>query len=260
MKKRLITAVFLALFAGMSIVSAEQVPQSEVTANEIEYDSGTNTVIATGNVVIKKDNGVAKADKAIYNMKTEQGQLIGNVDAVREDVTIKAAQVDIKTRNNILASGGNVVITRGGDSLNAPQVEYFDDRQFAQTRGSWAKLTQADGSVMTADYINYDMKNGKAIADGDVKINSPVRKLTAAGDRAEYTEEKNGQDSLIILTGQNAWAIQDGNKISGERLTFKTGEQEGEASGKVMMVIPPAPIPESKAKHETKENVPIKGK
>lgn len=251
MKKKLLALVFLAFLTSTAMVHAAQ-PNSEVTANEIEFDSSTDTVVATGNVVIKKDNGVAKADKAVYNIKTEQGQLSGNVDAVRDDVTIKCAQLDINTRNHILASGGNVIITRGGDSLNAPQVEYFDDRQFAQSKGNWAKLSKDDGSVITAEYINYDMKNGKAIADRDVKIDSPVRKLTGAGERAEYFEEKNGQESVIILTGQNAWAIQDGNKISGQKLSFKTGKQEGEASGKVMMVIPPTPQPEKTVATEEK--------
>lgn len=245
MKKKLLAMVFLACFTGAALVSAAQ-PNSEVTANEIEFDADTDTVIATGNVVIKKDNGIAKADKAVYNIKTEQGQLSGNVDAIREDVTIKCAQLDINTRNYIVASGGDVVITRAGDSLNAATVEYFDDRQFAQTQGDWAKLRKDDGSVITAEYISYDMKNGKAIADRDVKIDSPVRKLTGAGERAEYFEEKNGQDSIIILTGQNAWAIQDGNKISGQKLSFKTGKQEGEANGKVMMVIPPTPPTDKK--------------
>lgn len=240
MKKRLLVILFLACFAGAALVNAAQ-PNSEVTANEIEFDSATDTVVAIGNVVIKKDNGIAKADKAVYNIKTEQGQLTGNVDAVRDDVTIKCAQLNINTRNHIVASGGNVVITRGGDSLNAPQVEYFDDKQFAQTSGDWARLSKDDGSVITAENINYDMKNGKAIADKDVKIDSPVRKLTGAGDRAEYFEDKAGQDAIIILTGQNAWAIQDGNKISGQKLSFKTGKSEGEANGKVMMVIPPTP-------------------
>ena len=246
MKKRLLAIVFAACFVGAALANAAQ-PNSEVTANEIEFDSATNTVVATGNVVIKKDNGIAKADKAVYNIKTEQGQLTGNVDAVRDEVTIKCAQLSINTRNYIVASGGNVVITKGGDSLNAPQVEYFDDRQFAQTKGDWAKLSKDDGSVITAENINYDMKNGKAVADGDVKIDSPVRKLTGAGDRAEYFEEKNGQDSIIILTGQNAWAIQDGNKISGQKLSFKTGKSEGEANGKVMMVIPPTPQADKKS-------------
>lgn len=238
--------MLLACFASAALVSAAQ-PNSEVTANEIEFDSTTDTVVAVGNVVIKKDNGVAKADKAIYNIKTERGQLIGNVDAIRDTVTIKCAQLDINTRNYIVASGGNVIITRGGDSLNAAQVEYFDDRQFAQTQGNWAKLSKDDGSVITAEHINYDMKSGKAVADRDVKIDSAVRKLTGAGDRAEYFEEKDGQDAIIILTGQNAWAIQDGNKISGQKLSFKTSKQQGEASGKVMMVIPPTPQPEQQA-------------
>ena len=53
-----------------------------------------------------------------------------------------------------------------------------------------------------------------------------------------YLDNKTGGEPVITLTG-NAWAIQDGNKITGNTLIFRTASNRGEATGKVVMQLPP---------------------
>ena len=100
-------------------------------------------------------------------------------------------------------------------------------------------LNKDDGSTLTANYISYDMLKGEAVALENVQINAPARDLEGAGDKAVYLEDKTQANNSSITLSGNAWAIQNGNKIVGNRLVFKTGKSQGEASGKVVITIPP---------------------
>lgn len=240
MKKKLATLLLLGMLSA-TIVSAQAANDNqpvEISGDTIEYNSKTQVTTAVGNVNIKRVDGDAQAARAEYNLKQEVGQLTGNVRMKYNDVTIKCETLDLLAEKHLIASGGDVYLTKGGDTLNAAKVEYFDQRKFAQTIGDWAKLTTADASVLTAEYINYDMQAGQAVAERQVKIDAPARKLVAAGDHAVYLDNKAGREPVITLTG-NAWAIQDGNKITGNTLIFRTESSEGEAKGKVVMQLPP---------------------
>lgn len=220
---------------------------TEVSADEIEYNSKTQMTIATGKVVIKRSDGYANADKAHYNVKSEIGQLSGNVFAKYNDKTITCQTLDLMEGKHMLAQGGNVVLTSGKDKLQAAAVEYFDTRKYAQTIGNWAKLTTEDGSNLTATKIIYDMQKGEAVATSNVKINAPARNLVAEGDHGIYLDNTGGREPIFTLTG-NAWAIQDGNKISGNKLVFKTDSAQGQATGKVVLFLPPTEKQQTTAK------------
>ena len=240
MKKKL-TGLLLAGLLCTTLVSAQAATENqpvEISADTIDYNSKTQITTAVGNVNIKRVDGNAQAERAEYNLKQQVGQLTGNVNMQYNDVTIKCEVLDLLAEKHLLASGGDVYLTKAGDTLNAAQVEYFEQRKFAQTIGDWAKLTTADASVLTAEYIAYDMQAGQATAERQVKIDAPARKLLAAGDHAVYLDNKTGGEPIITLTG-NAWAIQDGNKITGNTLIFRTASNRGEATGKVVMQLPP---------------------
>ncbi|WP_019878358.1 LptA/OstA family protein [Succinispira mobilis] len=239
MKKKLAAVLTVGMLCA-TLVSAQTTENQpvEISGDTIEYNSKTQITTAVGNVNIKRVDGNAQAARAEYNLKQEIGQLTGNVRMQYNDVTIKCETLDLLAGKHLIASGGDVYLTKAGDTLNAAKVEYFDQRKFAQTIGDWAKLTTADASVLTAEYISYDMQAGQAIAERQVKIDAPARKLIAAGDHAVYLDNKAGREPVITLTG-NAWAIQDGNKITGNTLIFKTESSEGEAKGKVVLQLPP---------------------
>jgi len=206
-------------------------------ADTIVYDSTTGVSTAEGNVVIIQEDGQATASRAEYNMNTQVGWLEGGVVATKGDATLTANRVWIRNSNHITAEG-SATFSKAGDSISATALDYWSDRQFAQTSGGWARLNQKDGSVLTAQYIEYDMQKGLAIAERNVEINSPARNLTGAGDKATYTVGTNGQPGEIVLSG-NAWLIQDGNKIVGNSLIVKSDSSSSAAKGNVRMDIPP---------------------
>lgn len=206
-------------------------------ADTIVYDSTTGISTAEGNVVIIQEDGQATASRAEYNINTQVGWLEGGVVATKGDATLTASTVWIRDRNHLTAEG-SANFSKAGDSISSPRIDYFSDSQIAKTSGGWARLTQQDGSVLTANYIEYDMKNGSAVAQQNVEISSPARNLTGAADKATYTEGSSGQPGEIVLTG-NAWIIQDGNKIVGNSLIIKSDSSSSSAQGNVRMDIQP---------------------
>lgn len=241
-KKKFLLLSMALVFTVATLAQAIEDDKKPVSldADQIEYNSTTGNAVATGNVYITREDGFAKSNKAEYNVKSELGYLWGGVHVKRLDTEIVCEILSLNPERHFIADGGNVVITKATQSLNAARVEYWELKEYMETFGSWAVLSDQDGSTMKSKKIIYDLAKGQAYANEDVRIDSPVRKLVAEGDNATYIEAKEDVDASFILTG-NAWAIQDGNKITGNKLTFRTDKQDGEAEGKVVFVMPPRP-------------------
>lgn len=207
-----------------------------VQADEIDYDMKSGLAVGKGHVVIIQDNGKATADSANYNSKTKNGVLKGNVVADRGDEHITCDEFKMLNDNDFSAIG-NAVVSKEGKKLYAPQIDYSKAREFAETFGNWAKMTDVDGSVLTAVKIVYDGKTGLATATGGVNVDSPARKMTAYGDKAIYDTKQGGYVELI----GNATATQDGNIVKGDKLRL-TNSNVAVGDGNVQVTY----IPEQK--------------
>lgn len=217
-----------------------------VKADELEYDLQTGNGTAKGHVVLQQDGGTATADYAEFNSKSQSGVLTGNVVADREDAHISCSKF-IMHNENYLSAVGNAVIVKNGRSLYADQVDYYKDSEFAQTVGSWARMTDTDGSVLNASKIDYSIKEGVANAYGGVTIDSEARDLTASADKAIYRTDNDGYIELI----GNAKATQKGNSVAGDTLRL-TNTNVASADGNVKIIY----IPE-KQPAKTEENVQL---
>lgn len=212
-KKIMLAAAAVLLSLGMAATAMAAPGQFSVQADELEYDIKTGDGTAKGNVVLLQDGGKATADFAEFNSKSKHGTLKGNVVADRDGSHIVCDEFIVHNENDMSAVG-NAVMSKDGRTLSSNRVDYYKLREYAETSGGWAILTDADGSVVRASKIDYDMKLGIANATGGVTINSDARKLTASADRAVYETSQNGYVELI----GNAVATQDGNTVSGNKL------------------------------------------
>lgn len=209
----LLTAVAAILAAGMATTAFAAPGSFSVQADELEYDLQTGEAVAKGNVVLMQDGGRATANYAKFNSKSKSGVLTGNVIADRGDAHIICNEFIVHNENDLSAVGG-AVLTKAGKSLSSDRVDYYKGRQFAETIGGWARLTDADGSVLNAAKIDYDMAQGVANAYGGVDIRSDARNLTASSDSAVYKTDSSGYVELI----GNAKATQNGNSVAGDKL------------------------------------------
>jgi lipopolysaccharide export system protein LptA len=205
----------------------------ELSADSIEYDSAQGILTAAGNVKMVQDNAVMTGNHAWYNAKTKEGVVSGNVKAVKGDATLVAEEVHSYDNTHLVATG-HPVLTKGEDKLIGPQVDYYTDRQYANVSGG-AELTTADG-VITAQQIESYFAENKAVAKGNVHINSAPRHLDATADQAVYYGQK-GQGKAV-LTG-NARAVQDGNVLTGNTLTIYLDNKQLDASGRCKLVVVP---------------------
>lgn len=243
MKKILLTAAAALLTLGLSATCLAAADNFSVQADELEYNLQTGEGEAKGHVVLLQNGGKATANYAKFNSKAKSGTLIGNVIADREDAHIVCNELIAHNENDISAVGG-AVITKAGKSLSADRVDYYKERQFAETVGSWARLTDADGSVLNAAKIDYDMAQGVANAYGGVNISSTARDLEAYADSAVYKTDNSGYVELI----GNAKATQNGNSVAGDRLRL-TNTNVAVADGNVKIHY----IPESQPAAADKE-------
>ncbi len=212
-KYKFAAALAMAMVLGMTSAAMAAPSNFSVSADELDYNLKTGDGEAKGNVVIVQDGGRATANHAKFNSNTKSGTLTGNVVADREDAHIVCNEFVAHNENDLSAIGG-AVLTKEGKSLSADRVDYYKVRQYAETIGSWARLTDTDGSVLNAAKIDYDMASGTANAYGGVDIRSDARNLTAQADSALY---KTDQDGYVELNG-HATATQNGNTVSGDKL------------------------------------------
>ncbi len=247
-KLALATAVAVLSMGVAASAFAAAPAKFSVQADELDYNLQTGDGEAKGHVVLHQDGGKATADYAKFNSKKKTGTMLGNVVADREDAHIVCNEFVAHNENDLSAIGG-AVLTKEGKSLSADRVDYFKERQYAETVGSWARLTDVDGSVLNAAKIDYNMAAGLANAYGGVDIKSDARKLTATADSAVY---KTDQGGYVELNG-HATATQDGNTVSGDKLRL-TNANVAVADGNVKMHYIPEKQPAVTGKEKQTED------
>lgn len=239
MRRKLLSTVIVALLLiGIpSGLQAKSPDPFQIEAEVIEYNSTTGQMLASGANGVKLTQAalVMTGERADYNMKTQAGIMTGNVKAIQDTMTLTADQVEAKENQQMIATG-RVLLTKDGDRLYAPRIDYYSDRQVAIVEKD-AKLITAD-SMITSDRLESFFREKRSVAKGNVIIVSEQRNLQARADHAIYYETQPGQQGKIVLTG-NARAVQDGNTIVGETLTLYMDDKAVDATGRTKVVIAP---------------------
>lgn len=236
MKKQialLLTAFSLACGFQASVLAAGQ--PIEVEADSIDYNAKSGVVKAQGNVIFVQGGATLTGSEVTYNSQTKNGLVTGGVKAIKEDMTLTAAQVQLQNNTHFVATG-SAVLTKGDNRLTGPTVEYDSSQDYALVPQD-AVLTGPDGT-MTANRIEAFLKEDRAQGLGNVHVVSETRKLDARADKADYYGIKTAGQGKLILTG-NARAIQDGNTLTGETLTLYLDNKTVDAQGRTKLVIVP---------------------
>lgn len=209
---------------GSLAVRAADAPTS-IKADVIEYNTKTGITTAKGNVVISQRDGQATAAAAEYNTRTKPANSRAVSLRLKTMPELPAIRLFLHDENHTTAIG-NAAMKKQDKTLRAAQVEYYKDRNFMETVGSWGELamdeaafSQQATSTMMAVLATQPLRI-------TYRIVSNARNLTAAANKATYDTNNQG---TIELTG-NATATQNGNTISGNRLRIINENNTSEAA------------------------------
>ena len=233
-KKALLMLATAAICCGMASTAFAAPGKFNVKADEQEYNLQSGKGLGKGNVIIAQDDGKATANYANFDSKAKTGVLVGKVVVTKGDTQINCETFTMHSEDYVTAAG-TATVTKEGKKLEAEQIDYHKSTEYMETVGNWARLTDVDGSTLSAGKIDYDAKSGVANASGGITIDSEARKLTATADKAIYETRANGYVELI----GNAKATQDGNSVTGDRLRL-TNANVAVADGNVKIIYIPA--------------------
>lgn len=245
MKKKICAALTVAMLMSSAAMAAQTENEpSEVNADAIEYDMNTGIVAAEGNVLLKHGLTRATGLHALFNVKTKEARLIGNVIVVREDMRITCNAL-ASNGQNYMSADGNVIATQtvapdakypDGDTrtFTSEHIDYFpDDRKhFIIPTGGIAE-SRVEGSF-TADQMEGWIDDERYIGKGNAHLISISRNMEAGGDNVDY----DGKDAGKAVLSGNAWAYQNNNTIRGNRLTVylaDDGNLKADAAPKLEM-------------------------
>lgn len=225
----------LALTLGMvtQIYAAQNQP-FELAADVIEYDSASGIMTGQGSVKLTQANAVLTGSNVQYNTKTKEAHITGGVKLVQDNAVMTAEEL-LSYDNNHIVAHGNVELIQGQNTLTGPQLDYYADKAYAAINQN-ARLVMPDG-VMTADKIEAYLNDNQVTGTGSVHLVSETRKLDATSDQAIYYGLK-GEPGKVILSG-NARAVQDGNVLTGNKLTLYLEDKAVNAQGRTKLVIQP---------------------
>ena len=245
----LAAAVLATMFNASGLQAADE--GSSLEGMSISYDMATGVVTAEGDVLLKNGATSITGAKAVYNTKTQQGEITGGVVAVNDTMRLTASTVTLESADAIRATGG-ATVTKDDLQMTAASLSVFDkDRYVAEGdvhavkadktfTGAHAEFTQstnymlipAGGTVtmtdgtFTANYMEGWLTEEHYRGTGNVHVVSPPRSFEGGGDTVDYFAKAEDGKGKCVLDG-NAWAYQGNNMPKGNHLTVylaNTGE------------------------------------
>ncbi|WP_338623607.1 LptA/OstA family protein [Selenomonas sp. TAMA-11512] len=250
MKNRWILAVALGCLAfhplsvSMGAPEKNNSAQSALRGDSVSYDSTTGVLEAEGDVLLTQGETSIAGQKAKYNTKTRQGEIHGNVIAVREDLrmtsesaaidgdnlsatgsvhavqrdmTLKADIVRTAGKNRYLAEG-NVYGTQADKTFAGPVIDYDQAGNYVLA-ASGGTITSVDGTF-SANHMEGWFSESRYKGVGNAHIVSPSRNFEGGGDVADYYGQADATGRARCILDGNAWAYQDNNFVSGNHLTL----------------------------------------
>ena len=108
-------------------------------ADTIEYDSDADTVIASGNVVLRDGDRSVRADEVRWDRPAGQIQASGNVRFVDADGNqLYASELELTDKFETGALSDLLLVLREGGRLAAESGERTDDGRIALVRGAYS--------------------------------------------------------------------------------------------------------------------------
>ncbi len=169
MKKIIFNLIILSLFiSGKSF--AQQNDLIRVVGDSLigKVTSGEAIREVYGNVVLTQGNVIITCNRAIQYISRNEAELIGNVIAKKDTLTIKTPHGYYYGNLSKTRSNAGVYLDDKKVILTADSGEYYfnEDRAFFETNVKLYDTT----TTLTSDKLTYFQKQDRAVAIGNVKI------------------------------------------------------------------------------------------
>lgn len=215
-KSRCFLVGILLLGLGGSAAYA-QVQPSDLSADMVEYNSDLGTAKAAGNVLLKRGTLKISGNSAMYNMKSQEAWVQGNVIVIENDVKITCESIKSNGQGHMSADG-NVQGKMPKRSFQTEHLEYYPMQRGYVMMPSGGSITHEDGTF-SANQLEGWLDDSHYVGTGNAHIVSSSRNMEAGGEVMDYNGTENGK---LVVTG-NAWAYQENNTLKGNRITVYLG-------------------------------------
>lgn len=270
-RESILLVAFACVLAFCAVLYAEQ--RGSLSAYTIHYNSNTEQIEASGNVVLTKGQSIVSGDKGIGRIASRVFEITGNVSGVFPEygAELKAAESLKWTEGRAGGSGGQIE-ARGGVSLTRGKSDYLKanyvlwtpdtDNYFARggvnSRFNGHILRAAEArrtgntfyAVDVKRYENIAQKTGMSADRVDGKIvRDDVQEIVAVGNvKLDHVDEEKVKtvvtgaravytkalDTVVVSGGAKA-VRSDGNTVSSEKMVMHIGTNKIEAVGKASM-------------------------
>ena len=105
------------LFVGVKITQGRTILSAEYVKAIYSRDNSLETVYAKGNIELKSDHDIARADEAIYSLTNNSISLTGNAKLIQGENSIMANQILINTETGLTQLLGSVT------TIVSPSIE-----------------------------------------------------------------------------------------------------------------------------------------
>ncbi len=198
---------------SQTIVTDGKIPVAVINADEQEYDTKNNIMIATGSVTIKYKDIETFSDKAIL-VTNKKGDL-QKIDLV-----------------------GRAILKEEKNTSYADHFIYSATTEELTAKGHTKSVSvsdKGDTMVLKADYQHYDRKNNTFMGSGHVVIN--YQDYTAKGPKVVfYPDKKTGKPNEMVMVGRSV-ITQGVRDIHADSIKMTMEPKNFEAIGNVRTVI-----------------------
>ena len=213
LKLSLINKVIKAQGDSQTIVTDGKIPIAIINADEQEYDTQNNIMVATGSVTIKYKDIETFSDKAVIVTNKQE----------------KQQKIDLV---------GRAVLKEKQNTAYADHFTYAANKEELTAQGHTKSVSISDdGTTMTlnADYQHYDRRKNTFMGSGNVVIY--YQDYIARGPKVVfYPDAKTGKPNEMVLVGRSM-ITQGERDIHADSIKLTMNPKNFEAVGNVRTVI-----------------------
>ncbi len=186
------------VYAQSAPVTQPKPPEQEITvdAKSVSYDKKTDTVSASGSVVVRRGESVLRADEVKLNRQTNEAQAQGDAVLTSPQAEIHASsmQLDLTDETGSL-SDARVYSDRGGYTLNGEQIEKRIGQSYRIINGRFTTCNCESGPPswsIAGDSLDVTLNGYGYVNGGSLRVlDWPVLWLPRAAFPA-YRERESG--------------------------------------------------------------------